>query len=670
MMKDLKSLGLPLLVFLLCSLHLCQSIFFSGGDLIPGNLGDSRFVNLILEHNYQSLLGKQELPSPNQFFPKKNTLFYASNLFGSSPVYMIPRAFGFSMETSYQTWFALVSALNAIAFLYLLKTLKIHPAIGYPLTFAAVSSSAFVFKVGHPQLLAIFPFFFCLACLVKFLREPKFRSFMGFGFFCVFQHYCDIYQGFFSSVILLVFGGFYFTLSGKQRAVDLSAFIKGQKIQLTVMVLVLIGLLFVLYFPYYLTTRSYGTRNMQELVDLAPRLSAWFTASPYSLLYSNFNFIGEETNPYSKHLFSGFACYLIPLLGIPLLLKLRHKINFQLYFCLCLIMTVFFLMVIVTTWKEPDFNVWLWLSKIIEPLRAFRAFSRIGYLLFGLQVLTAAIMLNYLYNRHKEKRGLRAGVIAVSFICAIECIAFGQSERKNGFVHYDKIHAQERVNGLQAFMDSNDSYAAVVFCPGTILRPLLAHLDAWNLSLSRGIPCLNGYSGHSPRSHVKFLASPNRANAEELVESLGLDKSKVAFVESWSSEMEQERPVTRYQLDEKITISAETRQVKGVVREKIRIKVKLSNPTPVNIPCSSLNFHPSYRLYDLNGSLVNGYEPPRSPIIALSANSVSTHELIIHLPSQPGEYILRPSFVHEQVAWMIDLQPSIFGKIDLIVGAK
>jgi hypothetical protein len=665
-MKDLKSLGLPLLVVLLCSVHLCQSIFFSGGDLIPGNLGDSRFVNLILEHNYQSLLGKQELPSPNQFFPKKNTLFYASNLFGSSPVYILPRVSGVSMEASYQIWFALVSALNAIAFLYLLKTLKIHPLIGYPLTFAAVSSSSFVFKVGHPQLLAIFPFFFCLAFLVKFLREPNFRSFMGVGLLCVFQHYCDIYQGFFTSVILLVFGGFYFTLSGKQRAVDLSAFIKGQKVQLAVMVLVLTGLLFALYFPYYLTTRSYGTRSMQELVDLAPRLSAWFTASPYSLLYSNFNYIAEETNPYSKHLFSGFACYLILLSGIPILLKLRHKINFELYFCLSLIMTVFFLMVIVTTWKEPNFNLWLWLSEKIEPLRAFRAFCRIGYLLFGLQALTAAIMLNYLYNRYKEKRGLRAGVVAVSFICAIECIAYGQSEPKNGFVHYDKIHAQERIDGLQTFIDSNNSYATVVFCPGTILRPWIAHLDAWNLSLSTGIPCLNGYSGHSPRSHVKFLASPTRANAEELVESLGLDKSTVAFIESWSAEMEQEYPVIRYQVDEKITISTETRQVEGSVGERRRIKVKLNNPTPVSIPCKLLNFHPSYRLYDLNGSLVEEYEPPRSPIDELMANSENNHKLILQLPHKPGKYILKPSFVHEHVAWMIDLD-SITQSVELTV---
>ena len=122
--SDKISVKLSLFVALLCSVHLCQSIFFSGGDLIPGNLADSRFVNLILEHNCQSVLGNQELPSPSQFFPKKNTLFYASNLFGSTPIYMVPRTLGFSMETSFQIWFFLVEALNAMAFLHLLKALK------------------------------------------------------------------------------------------------------------------------------------------------------------------------------------------------------------------------------------------------------------------------------------------------------------------------------------------------------------------------------------------------------------------------------------------------------------------------------------------------------------------------------------------------------------------
>ena len=95
------------------------------------------------------------------------------------------------------------------------------------------------------------------------------------------------------------------------------------------------------------------------------------------------------------------------------------------------------------------------------------------------------------------------------------------------------------------------------------------------------------------------------------------------------------------------------------------LKVKLSNPTPVSIPWKLLNFHPSYP-NDLSGSLVEGYEPPLSPIDELSANSENSHELILQLPHKPSKYILKPSFVHEHVAWMIDLTP-ITQSIELTV---
>jgi hypothetical protein len=647
-MKLIKSLWLPLVVSLLCSVHLCQTIFFSGGELIPGNLGDTRLCNLILEHNYQGLIGNQEVFSPSQFYPKKYTIFYASNFFGSTPIYIIPRLIGFSLESSFQIWFVLLSALNALAFLYLLKVLKVTPRIGYPLTFAGVSSSAFIFKIGHPQLLAIFPFFFCLAYLFKFLQEPKIHFFWRFGFFLIFQHYCDMYQGFFTSVILLVFGLFYVSISQKQNIRILYNFIKDHKVRLALIISLFIGLLFALYFPYYLTSRFHGTRDIQELLDNAPRLSAWFTASPHSLFYSSQNFLIGEQNPYEKHLFSGFTCYLIIILGLILLVKKKYRNRFELNFCFCLIITVFFLIILMTTWKEPDFNLWLWISAKIEPLRAFRAFARVGYLLFSLQVLATAILLHHLYKKRNEKHRRCFGLVVISWICAFESIALDQSHK----FQYEKCHAQDRVLGLERSLDANKSYDALVFCPGLTLNLWNVHLDAWALSLKTGIPCLNGYSGQVPKSRLRFMASPTRAVAVNLVESLNLNKERVAFIETWSSEMEKEYPVVRYHLDEKITISTEIVKISGSPCQTKIIKTLLNNPTLKSIPCKSLSFHPSYRLYDNKNALLQHYEPLRSPIDTLTENSAVNHEISIKLPNQVGIYKLKLQFVHEHVKWV------------------
>ena len=79
------------------------------------------------------------------------------------------------------------------------------------------------------------------------------------------------------------------------------------------------------------------------------------------------------------------------------------------------------------------------------------------------------------------------------------------------------------------------------------------------------------------------------------------------------------------------------------------------NPTGVNIPCSKLNFHPYYRIIDLEGVLVHDQEPLRSPVYELPAFSKKSHELMLKLPNKPGKYILKTSFVHEYVNWMIDL---------------
>jgi uncharacterized membrane protein len=187
--------------------HLCQSIVFSSSEKIPGDLGDSRLVNLILEHNWQSFIGNQNLFSPSMFYPKEHTIFYTHNLWGTSPLYAIFRLFGMTIETSYQSWFVLICSLNSVCFLYLLKKFNINNYLAVPLTFVGVASGSFVYKCVHPQLLAIFPFFLCLVCLYELGKKPRVIMLCGFAFFYVYQHYCSIYQGFFAkkrlSLVLL-----------------------------------------------------------------------------------------------------------------------------------------------------------------------------------------------------------------------------------------------------------------------------------------------------------------------------------------------------------------------------------------------------------------------------------------------------------------------------------
>jgi len=64
---------------------------------IPGDLGDARFNNYILEHFYQWIT--QKVPSywsPQFFYPYPLTLAFSDNLLGSAPFYAMIRILGFS----------------------------------------------------------------------------------------------------------------------------------------------------------------------------------------------------------------------------------------------------------------------------------------------------------------------------------------------------------------------------------------------------------------------------------------------------------------------------------------------------------------------------------------------------------------------------------------------
>ena len=57
----------------------------------------------------------------------------------------------------------------------------------------------------------------------------------------------------------------------------------------------------------------------------------------------------------------------------------------------------------------------------------------------------------------------------------------------------------------------------------------------------------------------------------------------------------------------------------------------------------------------MNGSFVPGYEPTRSPIPELKADSSTEYELVVQLPIESGEYRILPCFVHEHVSWIDNL---------------
>ncbi len=66
-----------------------------GLSLVPGDLGDARFNNYILEHFYQWVIGRvSDYWNAPFFYPFQNVFAFSDNLLGAVPLYTFFRMVG------------------------------------------------------------------------------------------------------------------------------------------------------------------------------------------------------------------------------------------------------------------------------------------------------------------------------------------------------------------------------------------------------------------------------------------------------------------------------------------------------------------------------------------------------------------------------------------------
>ncbi|MFT5779405.1 MAG: hypothetical protein ACI837_002363, partial [Crocinitomicaceae bacterium] len=113
---------LPILVYLFGLWYFCLRILGPSFEFLPGDLGDSRFINYLLEHGYQWSAGNApDFWSAGFMYPFENSVALSDNMLGTMPLYGFWRMFGISQETSYQLWWIVICSLNYWSAYYVMK---------------------------------------------------------------------------------------------------------------------------------------------------------------------------------------------------------------------------------------------------------------------------------------------------------------------------------------------------------------------------------------------------------------------------------------------------------------------------------------------------------------------------------------------------------------------
>lgn len=287
--KLVKNWALILLILLVSLWLIVIQPLGPGLSRLPGDLGDSRLNNYILEHDYRWLKGTDpSLWNMPDFYPYPLTLAFSDNHLGSMFFYSAFRRLRFSREQAFQAWYILSFCLNYFASAVVLKRFNLKPL--------AIALGSFFFTLGLPvfgqetHVQLFYRFGVPLACfaLWQFTQTPHWKYFIRMLFWLVWQFWLSIYIGYFLT-LLLAAAFLLIPLQEKSLRIDkywFSVFkrasqslLKKQAVLFGVAGLGILNCLVLLLYPYLSAQKIYGfTRSWGAVVKMLPTLQSYLTA--------------------------------------------------------------------------------------------------------------------------------------------------------------------------------------------------------------------------------------------------------------------------------------------------------------------------------------------------------------------------------------------------------
>lgn len=142
--------------FALGVVYLFWPAFASGFERLPGDLGDFRFVNLMLEHWYRVVTGQAPWRDPNYFYPQPGVLGYSDALFLHAVPYVV---FRLARLSPFYAYFCTLVAILGIGYAGTLWLLRRILDIAWPIAIATAMifmfSNMIALKIIHANLYAV-----------------------------------------------------------------------------------------------------------------------------------------------------------------------------------------------------------------------------------------------------------------------------------------------------------------------------------------------------------------------------------------------------------------------------------------------------------------------------------------------------------------------------------
>lgn len=504
------------------------ALFGPDRDQIPGDLGDARFNNYVLEHYHRHAEGRPGSYWDAPFMhPRSNVIAHSDNLLGTAPLYHALRERGWERETALQLWVAALFALNYWITFGVLWHWTRRPWL------AACGAFFFAFglygmpQMGNVQVLPRFMLPVGLYLLWAWLRTARPAWLLLATGALIYQFWCGVYLGFF---LLLAYG-----LLAMAHVVMNWGHVKSLRPDrswawpLAALAILAAGLA-PLMWPYMKVADTMGTRHFEEVAASIPHWRSLFFSHPSAISWLDLSRHGEAIPGFWCHyLFVGALPWLGILTAVAVLV-LRKGAPADRHELAVLILAWALLLVVVMDYGGT--SPWRFIHAL-PGFSALRSMDRVLHVqaLFFLFVLVRTIMLLARLHRH-----------VAPLLSLILPLALVLDNRINATAlpRFNKHDSHAWVDQVARHLQRERDHRAVAYCP--IREPLPAenehqrtialNLTAMLAAQQVGIPIVNAYTGSYPGNFISFFDHMDRRTLNDWCVFAGIDSSTIRVADN------------------------------------------------------------------------------------------------------------------------------------------
>ncbi|MDX1650992.1 MAG: hypothetical protein R3277_00760 [Brumimicrobium sp.] len=499
--------------FLAFIIPLIAGIFFNvipyigaGLELLPGDLGDTRFNIFILEHGKQFMTGEvQEYWNASFMYPEAEVISLSDNLIGTAPIYAFYRIIGLDLFTAFQWWTITLVILNYACSFKLFDFIFKNPWIAGIAAFIFTFSLSLASQMNHAQTFPRFALPLALWALLMWDKNLKPKYFVLASTLLVYQFYCGIYLGFlffipFFTVFLIV------GIKNKKTIFQQLSSIR-TLLFYTISIIINLILVYWLFAPYYRRSKDSALHTYQEISHSLPGLLSYLTPPPESLIhgYLEGNMLGHPAF-WDHWIFSGWIAFGSFIL-VSLLLVFRFKKLKKILGRPLIILLFAGLMTFLFTLRIDEYSLYYFIQKI-PGYGAMRSMTRV----INVQILFFALSAGTLFLLIIRKTKIRSWSV---FLVALPLLIV------DNFLLFDAANTtakktmQNRHENIVSKLEHVPEGSIISYEPDTSeLQSTIIHyqIDAMLGAQALHLKSVNGYSARAAYNFDRYWMVPNKEN--------------------------------------------------------------------------------------------------------------------------------------------------------------